>query len=150
MLGAIALLVCPKEIGMEARSRYSVSTGIGLLLLFVGFLVFVVAYFRPPLYVTIWLNCFDSCSPPKSATTWEFSLRQLSDFGFAPIGNALVLALLSLPLLAAMVGVGRIIAYRVRAHRAYAVWSTRDWSAGAGAFLLMLPLLLLLGRPDWG
>jgi hypothetical protein len=137
-------------IGMGARARLTAPAWIGLALIVVGFLVFVGAYFLLPLYVTTWLNCFDSCHPPMSATTWEFLLRLLSDFGFAPIGNALVLALLSLPLLGAVVGVGGSIAYRVRARRAFAVWSNRAWVAGTAALFLMLPLLLLASLPEVG
>jgi len=85
-----------------------------------------------------------------SRTACEFSLRLLTDLAFAPIANSLVLALLYLPLLAAVMGVGCSIAYRLRARREFAVWGVRAWIAGAAAFLLMLPLLLLGSWPEVG
>jgi hypothetical protein len=135
---------------MGARARLTAPAWTGLALMVVGLVVFVGAYFLLPLYVTTWLNCFDSCGPPVSRTTWELSLRALSNFVFVPIANGLVLALLSLPLLGAVVGVGCSIAYRVRARLAFAVWSTRAWVAGAAALFLMLPLLLLASLPEVG
>jgi hypothetical protein len=57
----------------------------------------------------------------KFVTISELLLRALSLFALEPIPNTLFLALLSLPLLGAVVGVGYSLAYRVRARRAGAV-----------------------------
>jgi hypothetical protein len=149
MLGAIALLVCLKVIGMEARARYSVSTVIGLLLLFVGLLVFIGTYFLLPLFITGGLACGDVCASPKSVTILELLLRALSGLPLYPIGNTLFLALLSLPLLG--VTVGCVIANCVHARRALAIWSTVALVVGTVAlFPLMVPLFAVLGRPVIG
>jgi hypothetical protein len=122
LLGASAILICLVVIG-NGRAPSTVSTLIGLGLMAAGFLVFVGSYLLLPLYVTT-ANRFDVCGPPKSASTWERALR-LSSYGFAPIGNMLIRALLHFPPLAAIVGMGCSLAYRVRARRAFVVWSTR-------------------------
>jgi hypothetical protein len=111
--------------------------------------ILVGAYFLLPLYVMT-ANCSDSsCSPPIADTMWELSLRLLSHFGFAPIGNALILGLCYRPLLSAVVGVGCGIIYLVWARHAFAVWSTSALIAGTAALLLML-LFLLPFRPQIG
>jgi hypothetical protein len=81
----------------------------------------------------------------------ELLLPALSLFALEPIPNTLFLALLSLPLLGAVVGVGYSLAYRVRARRAVAVWSTGALVAGTVAlFPLMVPLFAILGHPETG
>jgi hypothetical protein len=136
---------------MEARARYSVSTVIGLLLLFMGFLVFIGAYFLLPLFITGGLACGDVCASPKSVTILELLLRALSGLTLYPIGNTLFLALLSLPLLGAVVGVGCSLVYLVQSRRALAVWSTVALVVGTVAlFPIMVPLFAVLGRPDVG
>jgi hypothetical protein len=135
--------------GMQARARYATPTLTGLILIGAGFLVFVGSYFLLPLYVTT-VNCFDVCEPSMSATMWELSLRLLANANFSPVGSVVILALLQIPLLAAVVGIGCSLAYRVRAHRMLAVWRKRAWVAGSAALFLMLPLLLVMVRPDWG
>jgi hypothetical protein len=132
---------------MEARVRRTTPAWAGLALIVAGLLVFFGAYLLLPLYVTTWLTC---CGSPVSRTTWEFSLHLLSIFATAPIANTLVLALLNFPLLAMVVGVGCALAYRVQARHTFATWSNGAWIVGAVALFLLLPVLLLGGRPDWG
>jgi hypothetical protein len=136
--------------GMEARVRSTVFTLTGLALMIAGSLVFVSAYFLLPLYVTTWLSCFDSCSNPVSRTMWEFTLNAIAHLEFTPIPDSILLVLCYTPLLVAAVGMGGSIAYCVCARRAFAVWSTAALIAGFVALFLMLPVLLLGGRPDWG
>jgi drug/metabolite transporter (DMT)-like permease len=134
---------------MEAHARHTAQAWIGMILIVAGLLVLLGAYFLLPLYSTT-LNCFDICEPPKSATMWEFSLRLLANLAFFPIANTVVLALLHLPLLAATVSVGYSIAYRAHMRRTLAAWSKSAWVIGVAALILMLPVLLLGSRPDWG
>ena len=85
---------------MQERVQHTVSVSIGLTLIGAGFLVFVVAYFLfPVLLANGVLTCGDVCLSPKSSSMWTLSLYQLSNFRFAPIGRALALAALFLPLL---------------------------------------------------
>jgi hypothetical protein len=116
-----------------------------------GFLVFIGAYFLLPLFITGGLACGDVCDSPKSVTILELLLRALSGLTLYPIGNTLFLALLSLPLLGAVVGVGCSLVYLVQLRRALAVWSTVALVVGTVAlFPLMVPLFAVLGRPDIG
>jgi len=151
MLGASIVFSCIGVMGMRARVRPTLSTLTGLALIVAGFLVFVGAYFLLPLFITGGLTCGDVCNSPKSVTISELLLRALSLFALEPIPNTLFLALLSLPLLGAVVGVGYSLAYRVRARRAVAVWSTGALVAGTVAlFPLMVPLFAILGHPETG
>jgi hypothetical protein len=122
-----------------------------LTLIGAGFLVVVVAYFLlPVLLANGVLTCGDVCVSPKSSSLWTLSLYQLANFRFAPLGRALVLAVLFLPLLGAAGGAGWSLVYSVRARHVFAVWSTGALVAGSGVLGLMLPLLLIFGQPDWG
>jgi hypothetical protein len=136
---------------MRERVQHTVYVRIGLTLIGAGFLVFVVAYFLfPVLLANGVLTCGDVCVWPKSSSMWTLSLYQLSNFRFAPIGRALVLAALFLPLVGAVGGAGCSLVYHVRARHVFAFWSTGAVVAGSVELGLMLPLLLLLGQPDWG
>ncbi len=116
-----------------------------------GFLVFVVAYFLlPVLLANGVLTCGDVCVSPKSSSMWTLVLYQLANFRLVPIGRALVLAVLFLPLLGAVGGAGCSLVYSVRARHGFAVWSTAALVAGSVVLCLMLPLLLILGQPELG
>jgi hypothetical protein len=113
--------------------------------------VFVVAYFLlPVLLANGVLTCGDVCMSPKSSSMGTLVLYQLANFRFAPIGRALILAALFLPLLGAMGGAGWSLVYHVRARHGFAVWSTGALVAGSVVLGLMLPLLLILGQPELG
>lgn len=135
---------------MEAHTQSRMPALVGLVLIIVGFVVFVGSYFLLPLFVTTLFSCFDVCGPAISRTAWEDSLYLLANFEFFPIANTLVLALYHLPLLAAVVGVGYSLAYRVRPSLSLAIWSRRIWIVGTIALIVMLLLLLIGARPDWG
>ena len=136
---------------MGEPARFTVNAVTSLALIGAGFLVFVVAYFLlPVLLANGVLTCGDVCVSPKPSSMWTLSLYQLSHFRLAPIGRALVLAVLFLPLLGAVGGAGCSLVYHVQARHGCAVWSTGALIAGYVVLCLMLPLLLLLGRPDWG
>jgi hypothetical protein len=119
--------------------------------LMTGFLVFVVAYFLlPVLLANGVVTCGDVCVSPKSFSMWTLSLYQLSNFRLAPLGHALVLVALLLPLLGAVGGAGCSLVYHVRARHVFAVWSTGALVAGSVVLGLLLPLVLILGQPGWG
>lgn len=136
---------------MGARVPSKASIFVGLALIVAG-----EGYSFAPIF------CSHSMSRQRTALTavavlpyptqcGELSLRLLSRFEVAPIGNALVLGLCYLPLLSAVVGVGCGIIYLIWARRAFAVWSIGALIAGGAALCLMLPLLLLLPfRPQTG
>jgi hypothetical protein len=125
----------------------------GFVLAALGLLVLVVSFFLPPLYV---VSCVASCAQPKLyATAWAFSLTILANLPSSPFINISILALCYLPLLAAVMVVGCLLAFLVRAHRAIATWSYRAWLAGSVALVLLLLVVLFLisffsGGPDKG
>jgi hypothetical protein len=127
---------------MGARRRLVLPAWTGFLLIASGFLSFVVSYFLLPLYVTT-VNCFDTCTPPKHATAWEFSLNLLSHLPGTPVTDTFLLVLCYLPLLAAVTVVGCSIGFLVHPQRTFATWSSRSWLTGSIALVLLLLFWLL-------
>jgi hypothetical protein len=136
-------------IGMGARQPRVVLRWAGFLLIVTGFLAFLASYFLLPIYVTT-LNCFDYCTPPKRATTWEFSQNLLAGFSIAPVFDSLVLVLLYLPLLAALVVMGSGLGFLANPDRAFALWIRRGALTGSIALILLFPFTLILSRPEIG
>jgi hypothetical protein len=138
-------------IGMEAHGRRTTPAWGGLALLFVGFLVFIVAYFVFPFVVVNGVfSCGDVCISPKLFSMWGLLQYQLAHFRSAPIGYTLALAVVCLPLLGGVVTVLCSLAYRVWARRAFVAWSTGALIAGSVGLFIMLLVSLVLGQPDWG
>lgn len=122
--------------------RLILASGASFLLVIVGLLAFVGSYFLLPLYLTT-LNCFDSCTPPKYATAWEFSLNVLSRFSFSPPVSAGILVLLWIPLLAAAAVLGCSFGLLVYPRRAFATGIRLSGLMGGSALVLSLLLYLV-------
>jgi hypothetical protein len=138
---------------MGAYRRIVLPAWIGALLIAVGCLLLAGSYFFLPLYATT-MNCFDSCTPPKYATAWEFSQNVLLRFSITPPVSASILVLLWLPLLAAVIVLGCSAGFLMYPRRAFASGIRISRLTGGIALItsLVLYLVLLFGwiRPDFG
>jgi hypothetical protein len=137
----------PLEVSsLGVRRRLVQPAWIGLLLVAIGFLLFLVSYFRLPLY-----DCSYVCAPHYYFTAWELSLNVLSHFQGAPVPDTFLLLLCYLPLLAAVMVVGCGVVFFVHPQRTFAIRSYRGWLLGSIPLVLLLPVFLFfIIRPDIG
>lgn len=121
----------------------------GVSVILVGFLSVLVSFFLLPIYITT-LNCFDSCSPPKHPTLWEFSLNEIAHFSVTTVTASLILLLCYLPLLGAVMVAVCSTGFLVSPRRALITWSQGGLQAGSVALVIVLAFLLLFVRPQVG
>lgn len=121
-----------RVIEMLGNQRRVAWTGFSVIL--IGSVCFVVSYFLLPLYVTT-LNCFDTCSPAKHPTMWEFSLNAVAHLPYSPVVVAVTVLLCYLPLVGAVLVAACGLGCLLHPARGFVSWSARGLVMGSIALV---------------